>query len=82
MGIVVVVNGGRGIGLTSGLFQSLLQPGIDLTDKMMPLDKIKSGDNTHVHGGDDHGGNSGDTRRVADIGPTPYRITRHAGTIR
>jgi hypothetical protein len=80
--IVISVNGGGGVGLASGLFQSLLESGIDLTDKMMPLDEIETGDNTHVHGGDDQSGNSGDAHRVTDIRPAPYRITRHAGTIR
>ena len=80
MRIVIGVNRGGGVGLASGLFQSLLESGVDLTDQMMPLEKIETGDDTHVHGGDDDRSNSCDARRVADIRPAPYRTTPHAGT--
>jgi hypothetical protein len=60
----------------------LLQPGIDLLDKVVPFDKVEAGDDAHVHCRDDHRRRPRDADCVAHIRFAPLLKSLHAGTNR
>ena len=82
MRVVIIANGPGGGGLPDGLGQPLLQPGIDLPDKVMPFDNIESSDDAHVHCRDDQRRHPGDADCMAHIRFAPLLKTLHAGTNR
>ena len=69
-------------GLTGGLVQSLLQPGIDLPDETVPVDDVEGGDDADVHGRDDHRGHGGHTRPRGPHTVPATSASLHAGTTR
>jgi hypothetical protein len=80
--VVVVANRPGGSGLPDGLGQPLLQPGIDLSVKVVPLDNVEAGDDAHVHCPDDQRRRRRDTDCMADIRFAPLRESLHAATNR
>jgi hypothetical protein len=79
--VVVVADGPGGSGLADGLGQPLLQPGIDLPDKVVPIDKSKPA-TTHTYIAPMITVATTATRAAWPHTVAPLRKSLHAGTNR